>query len=189
MRLRILAVVVATVAALTLVPPAPAAAPWLSTGATSSAPGNNGVKVLGLRYAAHPTFDRVVIDLRGPLPDYRTGYARRFHYEGSGKPIPIRGASGLWVSLTAAGHDAAGNNLYTGPRSPPRVRDPEGARARRRLRGSDDLRLRAAAPRRLPHPAPDRPSRMVIDFRHRLSRLENAAGICPPGVLASVPWR
>jgi hypothetical protein len=168
MRLRILAVVVATLAALTLAPPAPAAAPWLSTGTTSSAPGNNGVKVLGLRYAAHPTFDRVVIDLRGPLPDYRTGYARRFHYEGSGKPIPIRGASGLWISLTADGHDAAGNNLYTGPR----LARPGFETLKALALGGDfegqvtfAFALRHRADYRIQHLTA--PSRMVIDFRHR----------------------
>ena len=33
-------------------------------------------------------------------------------YEGSGKPVPIRGAAGVFLSITGSGHDAAGNNLY-----------------------------------------------------------------------------
>ena len=110
----------------------------------------------------------MVIDLRGPLPDYRTGYARRFHYEGSGKPIPIRGASGLWISLTADGHDAAGNNLYTGPRLARPGFDTLKALA---LGGDFEgqvtfaFALRHRADYRIQHLTA--PSRMVIDFRHR----------------------
>ena len=135
---------------------------------TKTFPNNNGVKVLDLRFASHPTFDRVVIDLRGPLPDYRTGYARRFHFDGSGNPIPIRGASGLWIGLTADGHDVNGNNLYTGPRLARPGFDTLKALA---LGGDFEgqvtfaFALRHRADYRIQHLTG--PSRMVIDFRHR----------------------
>lgn len=168
MRSRILTVVIAMLAPLFLMPPATAAPQWLDTATTSSAPGNDGVKVLGLRFASHPSFDRVVIDLRGPLPDYRTRYARRFHYDGSGKLIPIRGTSGLSLSLTADGHDAAGNNLYTGPRL---ARPRFGTLKALALAGDFEgqvtfaFALRHRADYRIQHLTG--PSRMVIDFRHR----------------------
>lgn len=104
MRTRILTIVIAVLAALCATPTA------------TAAPETRPVKVIGLRYAAHPDFDRVVIDLRGAEPSVRDGRARRFHYEGSGKLVPIRGAAGVWISITGDGHDSAGNNLYTGPR-------------------------------------------------------------------------
>jgi pimeloyl-ACP methyl ester carboxylesterase len=157
-------------AAVLLAPPSSAAPPdWLETGTTwQGPPGSGGVKVVGLRFAAHRTFDRVVIDLRGPLPDYRTGYARRFSYDGSGRPVPILGRSGLWIGLTADGHDSAGNNLYTGPR----VARPRFETLKALALGGDwegqvtfVFALRHRAPYRVFHLAD--PSRMVIDFRHR----------------------
>jgi hypothetical protein len=169
MRSRVLTVVVALLAALLLVPPASAAPPdWIDTGTTQDFPNTRGTKVLDLRYAAHDDFDRVVIDLRGPLPDYRTGYARRFTYDGSGKPIPILGRSGLWIGLMADDHDAAGNNLYTGPRLARPGFGTLKALARVGWHAGQTtffFALRHRAPYRIFHLTS--PSRMVIDFRHR----------------------
>jgi hypothetical protein len=168
MRTKILTTVIAVLASLFLAPSASAAPDWLDTGTTWQGPGNNGVKVLGLRFASHPTFDRVVIDLRGPLPDYRTGYARRFHYDGSGKLIPIRGSSGLWIGLTADGHDTAGNNLYTGPRlARPRFDTLKALALAGDFEGQVTFAfaLRHRADYRIQHLTG--PSRVVIDFRHR----------------------
>lgn len=168
MRARILTSVILMLAALLVAPPAPATAGWTDTATTWQGPGNDGVKVLGLRYAARPGYDRVVIRLRGPFPDYRTGYARRFHYDGSGLPIPIRGSSGLWIALTADGHDAAGHNLYTGPR----LARP-GFDTLKALALGGDFEGQVTFAFALRHRAAYRvfqrssPSRMVIDFRHR----------------------
>ena len=71
MRLRILAIVVAFLAPLLMAPASAAPPDWLDTGVTRDFPNQQGTKVLDLRYAAHEHFDRVVIDLRGPMPDYR----------------------------------------------------------------------------------------------------------------------
>jgi hypothetical protein len=169
MRVRIVAVVVAIVTGLAIAPPAVAATPdWLDTGVTKNFSNDKGTKVLGLRYAAHDDFDRVVIDLNGLMPDYRTGYARRFTHDASAEPIPIRGASGLWIGLTADGHDTAGNNLYKGPRL---------ARPRfdtlKALALAGDFEAQVTFVFALRHRAKYRvfklssPSRMVIDFRHR----------------------
>lgn len=167
MRTRILSLLVVLLVSLLCAPPATAAPDWLDSGSTFTAPGNDRVKVLNLRFATHPGFDRVVIDLRGPLPDYRTGYARRFHYEGSGKPIPIQGTSGLWISLSAAGHDPAGSNLYFGPR----LARPRFGTLKALALGGDfegqvtfAFALRHRADYRIQHLTG--PSRMVIDFRH-----------------------
>lgn len=168
MRLRALAIVVATLAALVIAPPATAVPDWIDTGVTKDFPNQQGTKVLDLRYAAHDDFDRVVIDLRGPMPDYRTRYARRFHYDGSGKLVPIRGASGLWIGLTADGHDANGNNLYTGPRiARPRFETLKALAIAGDFEGQVTFvfALRHRADYRIQHLS--NPSRMVIDFRHR----------------------
>lgn len=81
-----------------------------------SFPDNHPVRVTDLRHARHERYDRVVIELRGPMPDYRTGYYPRSTYDGTGEPIPIRGRSGLWIGLMADDHDADGANLDTGTR-------------------------------------------------------------------------
>lgn len=157
MRSRIMMVVVAVLAALAT-PAAAAAVP------AESRP----VDVLGMRFATHPDFDRVVIDLRGGRPQVRDGRSRRFFFEGSGKPVPIRGAAGVWISITGSGHDAAGNNIFRGPR----IARP-GFETLKALAITGDfegqvtfafaLRQRADyTVRFLPSP-----SRLVIDFQHR----------------------
>ena len=155
MRLRILAIVVAFLAPFLIAPPAVAAAPPFGS-------------VVGLRFATHDDFDRVVIDLRGPKPQFRTGRSPRFSFEGSGKPVPIRGRAGVWISITGNGHDMAGNNIFTGPR----LARP-GFQTLKALAITGDfegqvtfafaLRRRAVySVRFLPSP-----SRLVIDFQHR----------------------
>jgi hypothetical protein len=167
MRARIPTTVILLLTAVFLTPPAPAAAGWDDTGTTSVGSNSDGVKIVGLRYVARPDFERVVIRLRGPFPDYRTGYARRFHYEGSGQPVPIRGSSGLWVSFTADGHTQGGDNLYNGPRL---------ARPRfdtlKALALTGDFEGQVTFAFALRHRATHRvfklgESRLAIDFRHR----------------------
>ena len=98
----------------TLVPAAPASAlpAWQdhNTSWTSSA---TAPKVLNLRYATHPRFDRVVIDIQGLIPAGNARYQRRFHEDGSGNLVPIGGRSGIAVALMPAyAHDDNGNNTY-----------------------------------------------------------------------------
>ncbi|KQY51672.1 MULTISPECIES: hypothetical protein [unclassified Nocardioides] len=97
-------------------PSATALPAWRDTGASWNNPVDGTTRVVGLRYATHPHFDRVVIDLRGIIPDWSTNYQRIFRYEGSGALVPIRGASGLNLTMMAAGHTYSGRNVYTGPR-------------------------------------------------------------------------
>ena len=166
-------VTLALTAGLTAGPPAAAGVAsgtdgWTSTGTTFTSPANGRVKVLDLWHVPRRRTDRVVIALRGPEPDWRTGYASEFHYEGSGDPIPIRGRSGLWISLSADGHTAAGENLYLGPR----LARPRGETLKALALGGDfegqvtfAFALRHRAAYRIKHV--DSPSRLVIDFRHR----------------------
>ena len=154
---RILITLVGVLAAL-LVAPAATAVP------ADSRP----VHVLDLRFAAHPDFDRVVIDLRGPAPQVRDGRSRRFFFEGSGKPVPIRGAAGVFLSITASGHDAAGNNLYAGPRiARPRFDTLKALAITGDFEGQVTFAfaLRHRADYTVRHLTA--PSRLVIDFQHR----------------------
>lgn len=162
MRTRVL--IAAAVLAALFVTPAATAMPT----ATVTPPDTRPVQVLGLRYATHPDFDRVVIDLRGPGPTVRDGRARRFHYEGSGRPVPIRGRAGVWISLTASGHDTAGHNLYTGPRvARPRFDTLTALAITGDFEGQVTFAfaLRYRADYTVRHLTG--PSRLVIDFQHR----------------------
>ena len=123
-------------------------------------------RITGLRYASHPGFDRVVIDVRGPIPDWSTHYARAFHYEGSGHRVPIRGRSGLVLNLGGDAHNRAGHNLYTGPR----IARP-GYTILKALAFTGDFEGQVSFAFALRHRAPYRvfslrdPQRLVLDFK------------------------
>jgi len=74
-------------------------------------------KVIDLRWAEHPGFDRVVVDVRGRPPGYFASHVRRLAKDGSGDPVQVRGRHKfLLVLRPARTHDAQGHNLYEGPR-------------------------------------------------------------------------
>jgi hypothetical protein len=91
------------------------AATWIDHGTSWNNPSAVAPKVVNLRYATHPHFDRVVIDIRGRIPGYRTFYARSFVYDGSGATVPMRGGLGI-VLRPAYAHNDAGDSVYRGPR-------------------------------------------------------------------------
>jgi hypothetical protein len=76
--------------------------------------------VLDLRYGVHSTYDRVVVDLSGPVTGYRVGYVDKLRYDGSGDPVPLSGAAFLQINVQPAnGHvDVEGHalNVYSGPK-------------------------------------------------------------------------
>lgn len=153
--------------------PATAGALWLTSGTswtnpdqTTSSPRS---RVVDLSYGHHGRFDRVVVHIRGTLPGGLTHYQRQFTYDGSGLPVPIGGRSGLQVSLSPAlAHDAAGENLYLGPR----IARP-GFQTLKSLAFTGDFEGHVTFAFALTHRAPyrlltlEKPRRIVIDFRHR----------------------
>jgi hypothetical protein len=141
-------------------------ASWTNPDLTASSP---LPRVVNLHYGQHPRFDRVVIRIRGAFPGGRTHYQRDFTYDASGLAVPIRGRSGLRLTLTPAyGHDQAGNNLYLGPRLA-RPRFP----TLKALAYTGDFEGHVSFAFALTYRAPYRvftleaPNRIVIDFRHR----------------------
>lgn len=123
---RIVALVVAIIAAFSLTAPSVTAATsatsarssfpaWETTATTHTDPLAVRPRVVDLRFAQHPRFDRVVILIRGRIPGYRAHYRRTFTYDASGQPVPIRG--GLQLALIPAyAHNQAGDDVYRGPR-------------------------------------------------------------------------
>jgi len=149
------------------VSPASALPDWRTTGTHWTNAKAKQPQVTDLRYATHQNFDRVVIDIRGRIPGGRTSYHRRFFYDGSGKPVPIR--AGLLVVLRPAyTYDADGNNVYDGPDL---VRPGFPTLKAIALTGSFEGQVSFAfglSPRRAPHRVfmLHNPQRLVIDFKH-----------------------
>lgn len=166
--------VVATVAAvlcglLVAAGPASALPPWQDHATSWTNPAARSPKVVDLRFATHRTFDRVVIDIVGRIPGGNAHYARRFHQDGSGDPVPIRGSSGIALALhRAVAHDAQGHNVYEGPRIARPHFDTLKA-----LAFTGDFEGTVSFGFALTHRAEYRifflhdPQRLVIDFRHQ----------------------
>jgi len=73
-------------------------------------------RVVDVRVATHPNFDRVVVDLRGKLPGYDIRYVRHLHYDGSGDLVPLNGRRFISVAVRpAVAHNVSGTSLYAGP--------------------------------------------------------------------------
>ncbi len=166
--LRRILVVLATalLVSITAAPQGASASVWRTTGTSWTNPAGGAPKITNIRYATHPRFDRVVIDVSGRLPGYRTGYTRTHTYDGSGEAVPIRG--GLWISFSPAyAHRADGTSTYVGPRiARPRFR------TLKALAFTGDFEGHVSFAFGLADHAPYRitrlhdPQRIVIDFRH-----------------------
>jgi hypothetical protein len=168
-RSTVLAAALSTVvAAVTSLAPASALPPWQDQATSWTNPAARAPQVRDLRFATHPRFDRVVIDVKGKFPGGSARYQRRFHQDGSNEPVPIRGRSGIALDLTPAfAHNADGDNVYDGPRI---------ARPRfdtlKALAFTGDFEGHVSFGFALTHRADYRiirlhdPQRLVIDFRH-----------------------
>ncbi|MFB7253771.1 hypothetical protein ACFCXH_32020 [Streptomyces nojiriensis] len=73
--------------------------------------------VVDARWAGHPAYDRIVIDLQGYVPAVTVTPVPRLVQDGSGKPVPLPGKYFLEIRLhPAAAHDDAGRSVYHGPK-------------------------------------------------------------------------
>ncbi|MEU4829726.1 hypothetical protein [Streptosporangium sp. NPDC023615] len=71
--------------------------------------------VTGARFAEHPGFDRVVIDLEGDLPGYSARWVSKLVQDGSGDPIDVKGGAYLHLTMTPANaHTETGTPTWTG---------------------------------------------------------------------------
>lgn len=151
------------------VAPASSLSAWQTADSSWQNPYGGAPRILDLRFATHPRFDRVVIDVQGRIPSWQTRYGRTFHYEGSGDRVPIRGRSGLHLALVpAVAHDQAGRSTYDGPR----IARP-GFRTLKAIALTGDFEAHVGFALALRHRAAYRifwlhdPQRLVIDVRHR----------------------
>lgn len=73
--------------------------------------------ILDARLGRHAHFDRLVLDVSGPLTGYDVRYVRTLTYDGSGKTVPLKGKAFLQIRVSPANaHCHNGLNVYSGPR-------------------------------------------------------------------------
>ncbi|MGZ6744569.1 MAG: AMIN-like domain-containing (lipo)protein [Nocardioides sp.] len=96
---------------------ATAPAEWRTTETHWANPRVHAAIVTGLRYARHGRFDRVVVDVDGRRPGYRTLFPAQLTYDPSGRAVPLHGRYRTALVLRhAATYAADGTNRYAGPR-------------------------------------------------------------------------
>ena len=135
----------------------------------------------GIRSGRHACFDRLVIDIGGQdafFDSYDVRYVPLVHTEGTGDPMPVRGAADLQIVVHAPAYDAEYRPTFT-PADPREVLDLAGYQTFRQLawggsyEGQTTLALGVRA--RLPFrvftldgtPNTDHTPRLVIDVAHR----------------------
>ena len=161
-----------------LVAPVPAsAAPycglvWGSLAKTDSA--MSQAKVTNVRTGQHYCFDRLVVDLNGPVGGYTVRYVPQVTQDGSGLPVPLRGLAFLQITVNAPAYDDNGNATYN-PANPNELTDVNGYQTFRQVAwagsfegySSLGLGVRARLPFRVFTLAgPDTGSRLVVDVAH-----------------------
>ncbi|MGW5315864.1 AMIN-like domain-containing (lipo)protein [Nocardia thailandica] len=65
-----------------------------------------------VRAGRHECFDRLVIEVAGPVTGYRAGYVGSVTMDGSGQAVPLRGGAFVQVTVHAPAHDDAGRATY-----------------------------------------------------------------------------
>lgn len=161
-----------------LVAPGPAsAAPYcgLVWGSLVKAdPAMSQAKLTNVRTGQHYCFDRLVIDLNGPVGGYTVRYVPQVTQDGSGAPVPLRGQAFIQVVANAPAYDDNGIATYN-PATPNELADVNGYQTFRQVAwaGSFEglstlgLGVRARLPFRVFTLAgPDTGSRLVIDVAH-----------------------
>ena len=69
--------------------------------------------VTNVRTGQHYCFDRMVVDLNGPVKGYTVQYVPVVVQDGSGADIPLRGRAFLQVTVNAPSYDSNGNATYS----------------------------------------------------------------------------
>ena len=145
---------------------------WGSTAKTH--PATVTAPLTGVRAGRQTCFDRMVIDLSGPVDGYDVRYVSQVLAEGSGLPVPLRGGAKLQVVVTAPAYDDNGNPTFA-PANPAELVPVAGWRTFRQLAwaGSFEgqttigLGVRARLPiRAFVLAGPGSGSRLVIDVAH-----------------------
>jgi hypothetical protein len=131
--------------------------------------------VVNVRTGQHACFDRLVVDLHGPVAGYNVGYVSQVTEEGSGFVVPLRGGARLGIGVTAPAYNEDAAATYS-PANPRELRRVAGYRTFRQVAWAGTfegysaigLGVRARLPFRVfILPGPGAGSRLVIDVGHR----------------------
>ncbi|MEU6716177.1 hypothetical protein ABZ897_32330 [Nonomuraea sp. NPDC046802] len=77
--------------------------------------GGEPALVTGVRFTAHDTYDRVVVDFDGDVPGYNVKWVDELVEDGSGEPIDVHGGAYLQITLFPAdAHDERGEPTWKG---------------------------------------------------------------------------
>jgi hypothetical protein len=110
-------------------------------------------------------FERVVIEFDGGLPGYDVGYVSQVVEDGTGDPVPLRGAADLQITITPAqAHDDAGRSTLRESSFVPGFRVIQEVRLVSDFEGYVTIGVGTAG--RLPFKVSEfsGPNRLVIDF-------------------------
>jgi hypothetical protein len=146
---------------------------WGST--TEQVATGSGSHLTGVRAGSHPCFDRLVLDVDGPVAGYHVSYVPQITQDGSGAVIPTRGGAALQVVAHVPAYDDEGRATYR-PANPTELAPVAGWPTFRQVvwAGSFEgqttvgVGVRARLPFRvLALAGPGSGSRLVIDVAHR----------------------
>ena len=137
-------------------------------------PAMSQAQVRNVRTGQHYCFDRLVIDLNGPVGGYLVRYVPEVTQDASGLPVPLRGQAFLQVTVHDPAYDESGAATYS-PADQNELSDVNGYQTFRQVAwaGSFEgystlgLGVRARLPFRVfTLDGPDAGSRLVIDVAH-----------------------
>lgn len=75
--------------------------------------GPGSAQITNVRAGQHACFDRIVIDLAGRATGYRVAYVPAVEEQGTGDPIPLRGAADLEVLVWGVTYGLDGHPTFT----------------------------------------------------------------------------
>ena len=137
-------------------------------------PALSQAKVTNIRTGQHYCFDRLVIDLNGPVAGYTARYVPQVTQDGSGLAVPLRGQAFIQLAVNSPAYDENGNSTYN-PADKNELANVTGYQTLRQVAGAGSfegysnvgLGVRARLPVRVFTLAgPDAGSRLVIDVAH-----------------------
>jgi hypothetical protein len=115
---RRITLMMAAVVAMTVLIPASASATPAYCGITWGSLEKHGAwaaqyPLVNIRAGRHDCYDRLVFDFRGTVQGYHVSYVDEVTEDGSGRPVPLRGAGKLQIVVGGPAYDDAGNPTYT----------------------------------------------------------------------------